>query len=94
MEINQNNSTEQKDMNTWYTAKKRAGFKWSLLTYVVINIFFVILWLLGDRAYFWPIWCMAGWGIGIIFQYFNAYHRSKKGIFSIDKEYENLKNEQ
>jgi len=85
METNQNN---QKDMNLWHTAKKRAGFKWGLLSYLVINLFFVALWFFGDRGYFWPIWCMLGWGIGLIFQYFKAYH--KTGIFSAEKEYEKL----
>jgi hypothetical protein len=94
MVTNQNNLHEQKDMSLWHTAKKRAGFKWSLLTYIVINIFFIILWFLGDSSYFWPIWCMLGWGIGLVFQYFNAYHRSSKGVFSVDKEYEKLKNQQ
>jgi hypothetical protein len=88
METNQNSTTNQKDMSLWHTAKKRAGFKWSLLSYLVINSFFVALWLLGDKGYFWPIWCMLGWGVGLVFQYFKAYH--KTGVFSIEKEYEKL----
>jgi hypothetical protein len=92
METNQNNLNEQKDMSLWHTAKKRASFKWSFLSYLVINTFFVGLWFFGDQGHFWPIWCMLGWGIGIAFQYFKAYHRN--GIFSADKEYEKLKNQQ
>lgn len=89
METFNNNQTEQKDMNLWHIAKKRAGFKWSLLSYLGVHAFFVALWFLGDRDHFWPIWSMLGWGIGLAFQYFDAYH--KKGLFSVEKEYEKLK---
>jgi hypothetical protein len=85
----ENNPNDQKDQNLWRIAKKRASFKWSLVTYLIINLFFVALWFFGDRESFWPIWCILGWGIGICFQYFNAYH--KNGMFSADKEYEKLK---
>ena len=80
---------QQKDQMLWNAAKKRAGFKWSLLSYIVINAFLTVCWALGDRGYFWPMWCMIGWGIGMIFQYFDAYHR--RGIFSAEKEYEKLR---
>ena len=85
METNQN----QKDEMLWRTAKKRANFKWSLLSYVLVNAFLIGIWALGDGGFFWPVWCMLGWGIGLTFQYFGAYH--KTGMFSADKEYEKLK---
>jgi hypothetical protein len=88
METNEQNL---KDNNLWRIAKKRTDFKRSLLTYVVINSFFIALWYLGDQGHFWPIWCMLGWGVGLCFQYMNAYHQ--KGVFSIEKEYEKLKSE-
>ncbi len=83
--------TNQKDQILWRTAKKRANFKWSLLSYLLVNAFLVVVWVLGDRTYFWPIWCILGWGLGIAIQYFSAYH--KTGVFSAEKEYEKLKKE-
>ena len=88
METNQMN---EKDNNLWHTAKKRAGFKWSLVCYCMVNAFLIGVWFFTDREYFWPIWCMLGWGLGLAIQYFKAYH--KTGMFSIEKEYEKLKKE-
>jgi hypothetical protein len=85
------NQTDNKDNQLWYQAKKRAGFKWSLLSYLLVNTFLTGVWLFGGQGHFWPAWCMLGWGFGLVMQYFNAYHRT--GMFSIEKEYEKLKNE-
>jgi hypothetical protein len=38
----------------------------------------------------WPVWSMLGWGIGLLFQYLNAYGGGKKDLE--EKEYEKLKN--
>ena len=85
------NQLNEKDSKIWHTAKKRAGFKWSLVSYLLVNAFLVGVWALGDRDHFWPMWCMLGWGFGLAVQYFKAYHST--GMFSIDKEYEKLKKE-
>jgi hypothetical protein len=83
--------SQQKDELLWQMAKKRASFKWSLASYVFVNAFLMGVWYFstGIRSYFWPIWPMLGWGIGIAFQYFDAYHGSR--IFSAEEEYEKLK---
>ncbi len=83
---------EQKNNNMlWQIAKRRAGFKASLLVYVLVNLLLVIIWYLttGRGSYFWPVWSVLGWGIGIIAQYIGAYHYTQ--IFSAEKEYEKLK---
>ena len=72
-------------------AKKRANFKLQLAGSIVTNGFLVGLWYFttGPHSYFWPAWPMLGWGIGIIFSYFDAYLTSS--IFSEEKEFEKLK---
>jgi hypothetical protein len=37
----------------------------------------------------WPIWPMLGWGLGLAFQYFNAYGADKETL--ADREFEKLK---
>ncbi len=88
---------EQRDERLWQMAKKRANFQRSLVSYFVIIAFLWFIWWysqgrhgVGDRMP-WPIWVMIGWGVGIIFQYLNAYGGSKKDL--VDKEYEKLKNQ-
>lgn len=83
---------EQRDEHLWQIAKARAAFKWGVLSYFVVNAFLVVLWFFvsGVGTYFWPIWCMLGWGVGLAFQYFHAYHGNK--FLSAANEYEKLQN--
>ena len=77
-------------------AKKRADFQRSLASYFIVNAFLWIVWWfttgrkVGFHGIPWPAWVMIGWGIGLVFQYLNAYGGSKKDL--VDKEYEKLKN--
>ena len=87
---------EQRGEKLWQTAKKRAGFQRSLASYFIINAFLWAVWWFtdgrnGSQGIPWPAWVMIGWGIGILFQYLNAYGGSKKDL--VDKEYEKLKNQ-
>ncbi len=81
-----------KDQQLWELAKKRAGFKWSLISYLCVNSFLVGVWFFTSRThYFWPMWPMLGWGIGLVFQYLDAYQTNS--LFSAQSEYEKLKSE-
>jgi hypothetical protein len=82
---------QQKDEAIWKLAKKRAGFKWSLMIYIAVNTFLIIAWLFSPNAghFFWPAWSVSGWGIGIAFQYINAYHSG--GNYFAEAEYKKLK---
>ncbi|HVX51589.1 MAG TPA: 2TM domain-containing protein [Chitinophagaceae bacterium] len=75
----------------WKIAKKRSLFKTSVIIYLVINGFLVGLWYFttGVHSYFWPAWPMLGWGLGLVFQFLDAYMTN--GVFSEEKEFERLK---
>jgi hypothetical protein len=88
----------EKDKELWRQAKKRAGFKTSFFTYIIVNAFLWALWWIGsrDEGYdsiweVWPIWPTLGWGIGIAFQYWDAYKDPKGGL--VEREYQKLKRE-
>jgi len=87
-------NNEQRDEQLWQMAKARASFKRGLLSYFVVNAFLVVIWFFtpGSRHYFWPIWPIMGWAVGLAFQYFNAYHGNN--FLSAADEYEKLKNKQ
>ncbi|MEO7531766.1 MAG: 2TM domain-containing protein [Sediminibacterium sp.] len=82
---------QQKDEQLWQTARARVAFRWSFASYFIVNAFLIGIWFVssGPYSYFWPMWSMLGWGIGIAFQYFNAYHGNK--LNSTQKEFEKLK---
>ena len=89
-----------KDEELWKIAKKRASFKKHLVTYVIVIGFLWALWYItagqgcsvSDLITAWPIWATLGWGIGLTFNYFDAYHDLGSSS-SVQKEYEKLKNE-
>jgi hypothetical protein len=88
---------QSQDERLWRVARKRASFKKSLFTYLVINAFFWGIWWFttGRHTGFhrpWPIWVMLGWGLGLGFQYFDAYNGSKHDL--AEEEYRKLKKEQ
>jgi hypothetical protein len=45
------------------------GFPEHLTAYVAVNAFLILIWVLTGFGYFWPIWPMAGWGIGVAIHY-------------------------
>lgn len=87
---------EQRDDKLWLLAKKRAGFQRSLASYFIVVGFLWVLWWFtsgqngSNTRIPWPIWITIGWGIGLLFQYLNAYGGGKKEL--VEKEYEKLKN--
>ncbi len=82
---------QQKDDLLWKLAKRRAGFKWSIAMYMTMNIFLTVLWFITTKgdAFFWPAWSICGWGMGMVYQYLNAYHLD--GLPGATEEYKKLK---
>jgi hypothetical protein len=85
------NNEQQKDNELWKIAKARVAFRWSFTIYFLMNGFLIGVWFFttGLDSYFWPVWPMMGWGIGIAFQYFHAYHGNR--LASTQEEFEKLK---
>jgi hypothetical protein len=72
-------------------ARKRVEFKSHIVVYgVVIAVLWIIWWVTG-RGYPWPVWPMAGWGIGVLFHYMFDYRTSR--FLSEEEEYNRLKKE-
>jgi len=55
--------------------KKKSDFKIHLLIYVAVNTFLVIVWAMTGSPFFWPIFPIAGWGIGVMANAWDAYGR-------------------
>ncbi len=56
------------------TAKR--DFRVHLVVYVLVNALLIMIWAVSGAGYFWPIWPIAGWGIGLAMHGFNTYGRS------------------
>lgn len=53
--------------------RKRRDFRNHLFVYVVVNSAFVVMWLFLGGGFFWPIFPILGWGIGVIFHAQDVY---------------------
>lgn len=45
--------------------KARRDFTTHAAAYVIVNAGLVGIWALSGAGYFWPIWPILGWGIGL-----------------------------
>lgn len=56
--------------------KKRRDFGAHLLVYCLVNGFVVVIWAMTDlHGFFWPIFPILGWGIGIVLNAWDVYRR-------------------
>lgn len=47
--------------------KEKRDFWSHVIAYLVVNSFLVVVWQVSNGdGYFWPIWSIAGWGIGLL----------------------------
>jgi hypothetical protein len=67
--------TEQNDKREAAVKRLRAkrGFKIHVAIYLVVNALIVVVWASSGAGYFWPIWAMLGWGIGLAFHGWSVY---------------------
>src|SRR3954471_23339418 len=49
--------------------RRRSAFETSvrihLTTYLLVNLLLIAIWAAAGGGYFWPIWPILGWGIGV-----------------------------
>ena len=64
--------------------RRKRSFWGHFAAYVIVNGLFVVLWLVlgltSGAWFFWPIFPMAGWGIGLAFNAVNAYGPASQPI--------------
>lgn len=65
-------------------AEARYGFLWHLPLYLIINLGMVGAWLVSGQGFFWPIFPIFFWGIGLVSHYMAAYRGPSLGW--IDRE--------
>jgi 2TM domain len=68
--------------------RKKAEFRSHLLAYVVVNTAIVIVWVMTGSGFFWPMFPILGWGIGLLFHGQDAYGRQEITEADIRREME------
>jgi 2TM domain len=69
--------------------KKRRDFRGHLLVYVLVNAFLVAVWALTNPdGFFWPVFLIAGWGIGVVMNAWDVYRGDEFSEAQIHREME------
>lgn len=53
--------------------KAKRDFRTHLVVYLVVNAALVVIWAATGAGYFWPIWPIVGWGIGLLLNAWVVY---------------------
>lgn len=53
--------------------KAKRDFKNHAAVYVIVNTLIVIIWAASGAGYFWPMWPILGWGIGLALNAWSVY---------------------
>ena len=51
----------------------KRDFRNHALVYSAVNILLVVIWAASGAGSFWPIWVIAGWGIGLVAHAWQIY---------------------
>ncbi|WP_198950780.1 2TM domain-containing protein [Kineosporia sp. A_224] len=65
--------------------KKRAWTS-GLVAYLVVNSFLIGVWALTGRGYFWPVWVLGGWGLGVVLSFWDTFVRKPITEADVDAE--------
>lgn len=71
--------------------RKKADFRVHLLIYCLVNGMIVIIWAMTTSGFFWPIFPIAGWGIGLVANAYEAYVKDDPTEAQVAAEVERLR---
>jgi hypothetical protein len=65
--------TEQQRRAAIERLKNRRGFAPHLVVYLVVNGLLVLVWATTGGGFFWPVWVIGLWGIGLVMHAWTAF---------------------
>lgn len=71
--------------------KKKRDFRAHVFIYVAVNVVLVVIWAIVGAGFFWPIFPILGWGIGVAANAWDVYGRKPIGENEIERETERLR---
>jgi hypothetical protein len=71
--------------------RKQSDFRSHLLIYVLVNLFLVVIWFMSGASFFWPVFPIFGWGIGLLAHWWDAYRGDGLSEDRIQRQMERLR---
>jgi hypothetical protein len=71
--------------------KDKRDFQRHLLAYVLVNAFIVVIWAMTGSGFFWPIFLIILWGIGLVFHAWDVYRPEEPDEDRIRHEMESIR---
>jgi 2TM domain len=71
--------------------RKKSEFRAHLLAYVLVNAFLVSIWAVTGAGFFWPVFPIMGWAIGVAFNAWDVYRRQIPTEEQVRREMEVLR---
>jgi len=71
--------------------KKKRDFKTHVFIYVAVNAVLVAIWAATGAGFFWPIFVILGWGIGVAANAWDVYGRKPISEDEIRREADRLR---
>jgi hypothetical protein len=56
---------------------EKRGLRGHVVVYLLVNTMLVAIWAVTGAGFFWPIWPIAGWGIGLALNAYSVYFGPK-----------------
>jgi hypothetical protein len=70
---------------------RKRGFRSHLGAYVIVNALLLVIWAATGAGFFWPIFPIVGWGIGVASNAWAVYGRKPMSEDQIRREQERLR---
>jgi uncharacterized ion transporter superfamily protein YfcC len=85
--------TPEQDLRTQAvrSLRKKRDFRSHVVVYVLVNTLLVVIWAVTGAGFFWPVFPMLGWGIGVAFNAWDVYGRRPITEDEILREQERLR---
>jgi len=86
-------SEEEMRQIATHRVQAKKGFYAHLTAYVLVNLMLIAIWYFTGAKYFWPMWTLLFWGIGLIINGVTVFVRHDSGWEKreIEKEIEKIK---
>ena len=57
--------------------KAKRHLKTQAFVYLVVNGILVLIWAVSGGGYFWPVWSIAFWGMGLAISWWSTYRADR-----------------